>query len=120
MTEQTGAAGDEPLGAAVEATDVRIDPAYTFWDDSGGPPMLDDELTLTLVEAADGVAHEPWSASVELSAVRNMSPRYTVSMPLPTPGIYRATCRDGKYRPTEVWVPNVKEPRVTTILERGN
>jgi hypothetical protein len=105
-----------PLGAAVDAADDRIHPVYNFWDDSGGPPMLDDELTLTLVEAADGVAREPWSASVELSAVRNMQPRYTVAMPLPTAGLYRATCRDGNYEPVDVWVPEAERPRVAIVL----
>jgi len=81
--------------------------------------MLDDELTLTLtlVERADGSAFESWSNSVELSAVRNMQPRYSVAMPLPAPGLYRATCRDGRYKPTDVWVPDLDHPRVAIVLE---
>ncbi len=128
VPDEVGGALDEGVDApplenspspGVVLEDTRVQPVYTFWDDSGGPPMLDDELTLTLVEAADGVAREPWSASVELSAARNMQPRYTVAMPLPTPGRYRATCRDGKYEPVDVWVPNVERPRVAIVLRHS-
>ena len=70
-----------------------------------------------LVERADGAAFEPWSGSVELSAVRDMQPRHSVAMPLPAPGLYRATCREGRYKPTEVWVPAVDHPRVAIVLE---
>ena len=116
--EEVGGALDEgvdapPLGNSpsppspgVVLEDTRGQPIYTFWDESGGPPMLDDELTLTLVEAADGMERDPCSESVELSAVRSMQPRYTVAMPLPTAGLYRATCRDGTYEPVDVWMPD--------------
>ena len=108
-----------PTSPGVVLEDTRVQPVYTFWDDSGGPPMRDDELTLTLVEAADGVVREPWSASVELSAVRAMQPKYTVALPLPTAGLYRATCRDGKYEPVDIWVPNAEQPRVAIVLSRS-
>jgi hypothetical protein len=114
---------DEPV-SVVESTqqaappvDDRVYPVYSFWDDSGGPPMLDDELTLTLVERADGGAFKPWSNSVELSAVRDMQPKFTVALPLPAPGLYRATCRDGRYKPTDVWVPDIDHPQVAIVLE---
>jgi len=107
----------DTLSTTVAPEDTRVQPVYTFWDESGGPPMLDDELTLTLVEAADGVAREPWSVSVDLSAVRTMQPKYSVAMPLPVAGLYRATCRDGAYHPADVWVPNVQQPRVAIVLQ---
>jgi hypothetical protein len=92
----------EPTGEPVED---RVHPVYTLWDDSGGPPMLDDELTLTLVERADGAAFKPWSEVVSLSAVRFIQPKYSVAMPLPAPDLCRATCRDGRYKSTDVCVP---------------
>lgn len=108
---------EESQAPTARPGDGRVYPIYSFWDDSGGPPMLDDELTLTLVERADGAAFEPWSVSVELSAVRDMQPKYTVAMPLPAPGLYRATCRDGRYKPTDVWVPDIDHPQVAIVLE---
>jgi hypothetical protein len=107
----------DALSTTVVSEDTRVQPVYTFWDESGGPPMLDDELTLTLVEAADGVVREPWSVSVDLGAVREMQPKYSVAMPLPVAGLYRATCRDGAYHPVDVWVPNVQRPRVAIVLQ---
>jgi hypothetical protein len=107
----------DPAEPDAAPADDRVHPVYTFWDDSGGPPMLDDELTLTLVERADGGAFKPWSNSVELSAVRDMQPKFTVALPLPAPGLYRATCRDGRYKPTDVWVPDIDHPQVAIVLE---
>lgn len=111
------AAPEGPPEPTAPPEDDRVSPIYTFWDDSGGPPMLDDELTLTLVERADGAAFEPWSVVVDLRAVRDMQPEHSVAMPLPAPGLYRATCRDGRYHPTDVWVPDIDHPRVAIVLE---
>jgi len=118
-SNEANAADIEASAAAKEPADTRVHPIYSFWDESGGPPMLDDELTLTLVEAADGVARERWSVSVELSAIREMQPRYSVAMPLFTSGRYRATCRNGSYKPADVCIPEVKEPRLMIVLERA-
>jgi hypothetical protein len=114
-------AEDVDSGEYAEATALPVDesvhPVYTFWDDSGGPPILDDELTLTLVERADGAPFEPWCEVVNLAAVRDMQPKYSVAMPLPAPGLYRATCRDGRYKPIDVWVPDIDHPQVAIVLK---
>jgi hypothetical protein len=110
----------DPVQPDSTSVDDRVFPVYTFWDDSGGPPMLDDELTLTLVERADGAPFEPWSTMVSLGAVRLMQPTHSVAMPLPASGLYRATCKDHRYKPTDVWVPNVDQPRVAIVLESAN
>ena len=34
-----------PPSPGVVLEDTRVQPVYTFWDQAGGPPMLDDELT---------------------------------------------------------------------------
>lgn len=60
--------------------------------------MLDDEMTLTLVERADIAVLELSSVSNEFGDVRHTQPQYVVARPPPVRGLHRAWCRGGRQK----------------------
>lgn len=101
--------------AAVTVGAVKLGPLRSF---RASARLRGHQFSLLLLDLVTLVAAKVEEAVFALEfRTRERHHQYTVAMPLPAPGWVRATCRDGRYKPTDVWVPDVDEPLAAIVLE---